>query len=240
MAERSELPCGYRFVPTDEELVNFYLRRKVEKQPLPRGVVRTRDIYSKNPWEIFDKSCNGFFYVFTTLRKKQNSRTRFDRTAGSGTWKNRFSKSFPGDDGKSFWFKKDYVFELNKNQSSADSSIDNGHWIMQEFSLEDEGSNSYVLCKISNKNARDSQKEKKEIVEPKRHSNERKFSSDDKEDQNPKRMRINSHCLFPPSDGNVKPQTSIPDADSLEAVLGKFWVPKEDSNKIFNSSMSLF
>ncbi|KDP42192.1 hypothetical protein JCGZ_02922 [Jatropha curcas] len=139
MAERSELPCGYRFVPTDEELVNFYLRRKVEKQPLPRGVVRTRDIYSKNPWEIFDKSCNGFFYVFTTLRKKQNSRTRFDRTAGSGTWKNRFSKSFPGDDGKSFWFKKDYVFELNKNQSSADSSIDNGHWIMQEFSLEDEG-----------------------------------------------------------------------------------------------------
>ncbi|KAF4385908.1 hypothetical protein F8388_010464 [Cannabis sativa] len=36
---------GFRFHPTDEELVGFYLRRKVDKKPLRIELIKQIDIY---------------------------------------------------------------------------------------------------------------------------------------------------------------------------------------------------
>uniref|UniRef100_M8D0X3 NAC domain-containing protein 42 n=1 Tax=Aegilops tauschii TaxID=37682 RepID=M8D0X3_AEGTA len=43
---------GYRFHPTDEELVTFYLRRKVAGKPLSIEVIREMDIYKHDPWDL--------------------------------------------------------------------------------------------------------------------------------------------------------------------------------------------
>ena len=43
---------GFRFHPTDEELVSFYLRRKVEKRPLSIELIKQIDIYKHNPWDL--------------------------------------------------------------------------------------------------------------------------------------------------------------------------------------------
>ncbi|GKV45365.1 hypothetical protein SLEP1_g52457 [Rubroshorea leprosula] len=43
---------GFRFHPTDEELLAFYLRRKVEKKPLRIELIKQIDIYKYDPWDL--------------------------------------------------------------------------------------------------------------------------------------------------------------------------------------------
>ncbi|PKA48953.1 Protein FEZ [Apostasia shenzhenica] len=43
---------GFRFQPTDEELVGFYLRRKIQQKPLSIEVIRQIDIYKYDPWDL--------------------------------------------------------------------------------------------------------------------------------------------------------------------------------------------
>lgn len=47
----AQLP-GFRFHPTDEELVGFYLRRKVEKRPVRLDLIKLVDIYKYDPWDL--------------------------------------------------------------------------------------------------------------------------------------------------------------------------------------------
>ncbi|KAK3033119.1 hypothetical protein RJ639_036478, partial [Escallonia herrerae] len=46
-----QLP-GFRFHPTDEELVAFYLRKKVEKRPISIELIKQIDIYKYDPWDL--------------------------------------------------------------------------------------------------------------------------------------------------------------------------------------------
>lgn len=43
---------GFRFHPTDEELVGFYLQRKVEKKPISIEIIKQIDIYKHDPWDL--------------------------------------------------------------------------------------------------------------------------------------------------------------------------------------------
>lgn len=44
-----KFPDGYRFTPTDEELILCYLKKKIENIPLPPNRIRDEDIYQFNP-----------------------------------------------------------------------------------------------------------------------------------------------------------------------------------------------
>lgn len=48
-----ELPPGFRFYPTEEELVSFYLLNKLEgnRREIDR-VIRVIDIYNIEPWHL--------------------------------------------------------------------------------------------------------------------------------------------------------------------------------------------
>ena len=46
---------GFRFHPTDEELVGFYLRRKVDNKPLRIELIKEIDIYKYDPWDLPSK-----------------------------------------------------------------------------------------------------------------------------------------------------------------------------------------
>lgn len=55
---------GFRFHPTDEELVGFYLRRKVEKKPISIEIIKQADIYKYDPWDLPSKIfLNPYIYV---------------------------------------------------------------------------------------------------------------------------------------------------------------------------------
>lgn len=48
-----QLPPGFRFRPTDEELVVQYLRRKALGLPLPAAVISdVHNLHSLDPWDI--------------------------------------------------------------------------------------------------------------------------------------------------------------------------------------------
>lgn len=46
------LPPGFRFHPTDEELVVHYLGKKVAMEPLPVSIIAEIDLYKFDPWEL--------------------------------------------------------------------------------------------------------------------------------------------------------------------------------------------
>ncbi|VFR01909.1 unnamed protein product [Cuscuta campestris] len=87
----SELPSGYRFRPTDGELVVDYLRNKILQVPMPPNRIRTFNIYNSHPFELYqmyrtmarENAC----YFFTKRKKKYPKGTRTARTAGQGLWK---------------------------------------------------------------------------------------------------------------------------------------------------------
>lgn len=46
------VPPGFRFHPTDEELVGYYLKKKVASQKIDLDVIREVDLYRIEPWDI--------------------------------------------------------------------------------------------------------------------------------------------------------------------------------------------
>lgn len=50
--ESCSVPPGFRFHPTDEELVGYYLRKKVASQKIDLDVIRDIDLYKIEPWDL--------------------------------------------------------------------------------------------------------------------------------------------------------------------------------------------
>ncbi|GMN54992.1 hypothetical protein TIFTF001_024111 [Ficus carica] len=81
--DQGALP-GFRFHPTDEELVGFYLKRKVEKRPIRIELIKQIDIYKYDPWDLpRDKE----WYFFCIRGRKYRNSIRPNRVTGSGFWK---------------------------------------------------------------------------------------------------------------------------------------------------------
>ena len=53
------LPIGFRFRPTDEELLLHYLRRKALACPLPAGVIPDADLARLHPWDLLPAAAPG-------------------------------------------------------------------------------------------------------------------------------------------------------------------------------------
>ena len=55
MDEQQQAPCvppGFRFHPTEEELVGYYLARKVASQKIDLDIIREVDLYRIEPWDL--------------------------------------------------------------------------------------------------------------------------------------------------------------------------------------------
>jgi hypothetical protein len=51
----SHVPPGFRFHPTDEELVDYYLRKKVASNKIDLDVIKDVDLYKIEPWDLQGK-----------------------------------------------------------------------------------------------------------------------------------------------------------------------------------------
>jgi No apical meristem (NAM) protein len=52
MSISSHVPPGFRFHPTDEELVDYYLRKKVASRRIDLNVIKDVDLYKIEPWDL--------------------------------------------------------------------------------------------------------------------------------------------------------------------------------------------
>ncbi|XP_073157831.1 transcription factor JUNGBRUNNEN 1-like isoform X2 [Henckelia pumila] len=130
---------GFRFHPTDEELVGFYLRRKVEKRPLSIQLIKQVDIYKYDPWDL-PKSSNSEdkeWYFFCKRGRKYRNSVRPNRViTGSGFWKATgidkqiYSSSSSEGSRDCIGLKKSLVYY----QGSAGKGTKTD-WMMHEFRL---------------------------------------------------------------------------------------------------------
>ncbi|KAJ6333174.1 hypothetical protein OIU77_009111, partial [Salix suchowensis] len=49
---RPTLPAGYRFSPNNDDLIVYYLKRKVLGQPRPADIIPTTDVYASSPNKV--------------------------------------------------------------------------------------------------------------------------------------------------------------------------------------------
>jgi len=54
------LPPGFRFHPTDEELVAYYLERKITGRSIELDIIAEVDLYKCEPWDL----PGTLFYIF--------------------------------------------------------------------------------------------------------------------------------------------------------------------------------
>lgn len=66
--EQLELPPGFRFHPTDEELISHYLSPKVLDSCFSAKAIGDVDLNKNEPWELPSKNRpNHFFFPFTLI-----------------------------------------------------------------------------------------------------------------------------------------------------------------------------
>ncbi|XP_010107555.2 NAC domain-containing protein 18 [Morus notabilis] len=136
--DQLQLPPGFRFHPSDEELIVHYLRNKVVSRPLPApSIITDIDLYKYNPWELPGKASFGDeeWFFFTPRDRKYPNGSRPNRAAGSGYWKatgtdkHIFSTSCGT---KSIGVKKALVFYKGRPPKGVKTE-----WIMNEYRLLD-------------------------------------------------------------------------------------------------------
>ncbi|XP_022970860.1 transcription factor JUNGBRUNNEN 1-like [Cucurbita maxima] len=128
---------GFRFHPTDEELVDYYLRRKVHNKSVTLELIKQIDIYRYNPWDlpyIGGTSGEKEWYVFVKRGRKYKNSVRPNRVTGAGFWKaTGIDKPIysQGEQGKGcIGLKKTLVFY----KGSAGRGVKT-EWMMHEFRL---------------------------------------------------------------------------------------------------------
>ncbi|KAB2078085.1 hypothetical protein ES319_A06G137400v1 [Gossypium barbadense] len=164
-----QLPPGFRFHPTDEELVVHYLKRKVASVPLPVTIIAEVDLYKFDPWELPNKASFGEqeWYFFSPRDRKYPNGARPNRATTSGYWKATGTDKpiITSNGNQKVGVKKALVFYGGKPPKGIKTN-----WIMHEYRLIDSNSNSkaqivdlpnrraslrlddWVLCRIYKKN----------------------------------------------------------------------------------------
>nr|QOI08338.1 NAC071_4B.2 [Triticum aestivum]QOI08340.1 NAC071_4B.3 [Triticum aestivum] len=159
-----QLPPGFRFHPTDEELVMYYLCRKCGGLPIAAPVIAEVDLYKFEPWRLPEKAAGGGpdskeWYFFSPRDRKYPNGSRPNRAAGTGYWKATGADK-PVGSPRPVAIKKALVFYAGKPPKGVKTN-----WIMHEYRLADvdrsaaarKKSNNalrlddWVLCRIYNK-----------------------------------------------------------------------------------------
>ncbi|KAM7251464.1 hypothetical protein ACFE04_023347 [Oxalis oulophora] len=134
--QQPNLPPGFRFHPTDEELVVHYLKRKTSSAPLPVAIIAEVDLYKFDPWELPAKATFGEqeWYFFSPRDRKYPNGTRPNRAATSGYWKATGTDKPVLTSGgtQKVGVKKALVFYGGKPPKGVKTN-----WIMHEYRLAD-------------------------------------------------------------------------------------------------------
>ncbi|KAM5548595.1 hypothetical protein ABKV19_000156 [Rosa sericea] len=131
---------GYRFHPTDEELVGYFLqqRARMGNQFHSNEISEYSEFYGQEePWVVWDKNGGSSvddgepLFFFTKRNKLNPNGKRFDRKVGSGTWSGQFSREVVANTGgcRITGMRREFRYEGGCDPEQ------NNSWLMQEYEL---------------------------------------------------------------------------------------------------------
>ncbi|XP_010507160.1 PREDICTED: NAC domain-containing protein 45 [Camelina sativa] len=152
------LPPGFRFHPTDEELITYYLKRKINGLEIELEVIAEVDLYKCEPWDLPGKSLlpskDQEWYFFSPRDRKYPNGSRTNRATKGGYWK------ATGKDRRVSW--RDRAIGTKKTlvyyRGRAPHGIRTG-WVMHEYRLDETEcepsaygmQDAYALCRVFKK-----------------------------------------------------------------------------------------
>ncbi|KAL6650854.1 hypothetical protein ACP70R_009779 [Stipagrostis hirtigluma subsp. patula] len=148
-----ELPPGFRFHPTDEELITHYLARKVADARFAALAVGEADLNKCEPWDLpsLAKMGEKEWYFFCLKDRKYPTGLRTNRATEAGYWK-ATGKDKDIFRGKALvGSKKTLVFYTGRAPKGEKSG-----WVMHEYRLHGvpraaASKNEWVLCRVFKK-----------------------------------------------------------------------------------------
>ncbi|KAL6527801.1 hypothetical protein OROMI_029612 [Orobanche minor] len=165
----SPYPPGYRFMPTDEELIIVYLRKKVNNEPIPVAGMSEVNLYKFTPkylTENYPQLGDKEWYFYTPRDRKYPNGNRPKRSVeGIGYWKATGADKLIRLKDELVGKKKVLVFYLGKPKSNEEKT----NWIMHEYKLNTPSKSSsnnnmrlddWVLCRIYKKPGKPTRKRK--------------------------------------------------------------------------------
>ncbi|KAH6778269.1 NAC Apical domain transcriptional regulator superfamily protein [Perilla frutescens var. hirtella] len=155
MSEKG-LPPGFRFHPTDEELITFYLASKVFNGSFSGVDIAEVDLNRCEPWELPDGAKMGEreWYFFSLRDRKYPTGLRTNRATGAGYWKatGKDREVLSAATAALLGMKKTLVFYKGRAPRGEKTK-----WVMHEYRLEGDfscrhtGKEEWVICRIFHK-----------------------------------------------------------------------------------------
>ncbi|KAL5225789.1 hypothetical protein ABZP36_012428 [Zizania latifolia] len=148
------VPPGFRFHPTEEELLYYYLRKKVAYETIDLDVIREIDLNKLEPWDLKDRCRIGTgpqkeWYLFSHKDKKYPTGTRTNRATTTGFWKatGRDKAIFLANTCR-IGMRKTLVFYVGRAPHGKKTD-----WIMHEYRLDQENvvdvqEDGWVVCRM--------------------------------------------------------------------------------------------
>ncbi|XVF33793.1 hypothetical protein REPUB_Repub18cG0001700 [Reevesia pubescens] len=166
------LPPGFRFHPTDEELVSYYLDRKISGRTIELEIIPEVDLYKCEPWDLPDKSFlpskDMEWYFYSPRDKKYPNGSRTNRATRAGYWKATGKDRTVQCQKKAVGMKKTLVYYRGRAPHGIRTN-----WVMHEYRLLDSSSpsapstilkESYALCRIFKKNIQIPKRKEEAVV----------------------------------------------------------------------------
>ncbi|XXG65421.1 hypothetical protein AAC387_Pa05g3126 [Persea americana] len=136
MEMESCVPPGFRFHPTEEELVGYYLTRKLACEKIDLGIITDIDLYRIEPWDLQDRCSLGYeeqkeWYFFSHKDKKYPTGTRTNRATAAGFWKATGRDKAVHSKRRIIGMRKTLVFYKGRAPNGRKTD-----WIMHEYRLQ--------------------------------------------------------------------------------------------------------
>lgn len=135
--ENSVFPPGFRFHPTDEELVLYYLKRKICRRRILLDAIAEVDVYKWEPEDLPDlsklKTGDRQWFFFSPRDRKYPNGARSNRGSKHGYWKATGKDRTITCNSRAVGVKKTLVFY--KGRAPVGERTD---WVMHEYTMDEE------------------------------------------------------------------------------------------------------